>query len=186
MIERGIQPSAGAVARSAGLREIRGDVVGVGGSLEVLEVAGHASVAGQVVVVVDVTVGAGARGNGVQAGKREPGAVVIERGIEPGAGAVAVGTGLREIRGDVVGIGGSLEVLQVACGAGRAGQVVVIVDVAISASTRRHGMHAGERKAGAVVVEFRVHPVAGAVTLLAGLGEIRGDVVGIGGSLEVL
>ena len=47
-------------------------------------------------------------------------------------------------------------------------------------------MHARERKAGAVMVELRVHPVAGAVALFAGLGEIRGDVVGIGGSLEIL
>ena len=73
-----------------------------------------------------------------------------------------------------------------ACDAGVAGEVVIVVDVTIGAGARRHGMHSGEGKPSAVVVEFRVHPVAGAVALLAGLGEIRGDVVGIGGSLEIL
>jgi len=58
-----------------------------------------------------VAIGAGARRNRVQAGEREPGAVVIERGIQPGAGGVALGTGLREVRRHVIGIGRSLIVL---------------------------------------------------------------------------
>ena len=73
--------------------------------------AGDAGRAGQVVVVVDVAIGASPRRNGVQAGEREPGAGVVEGGIKPGAGAVALVAGLREIRGHVVGIRRCLIVL---------------------------------------------------------------------------
>ena len=64
---------------------------------------------GQVVIVVDVTVGTGTWRHGVTAGEREPRAVVIKGGVEPGASAVALFAGLWEIRSDVIGIGGSLE-----------------------------------------------------------------------------
>ncbi len=186
VIKRGIQPGAGAVALVAGLREVRCDVVGIGGSLVVLQVAGRAGCAVQVVVVVDVAVGAGARRNGVQAGKREPGAVVVERCVHPVGGVVTGVASLREVCRDVVGIGGSLEILEVAAHAGAAGQVVVVVDVAVGAGTWRHGVQAGEREPGAVVIEGGVEPGAGAVTLFAGLREIRSDVIRIGGSLEIL
>jgi len=95
----------------AGLREVRRHVVGIGSSLIVLQVAGRAGRAVQVVVVIDVAVGAGAGRDRVQSGKREPGAVVIEGGIKPCAGAVALGAGLREIGSDVIRIRRSLEVV---------------------------------------------------------------------------
>ena len=186
VIERGVEPGASAVALFAGLREIRGDVIGIGGSLEILQVAAHAGRGVEVVVVVDMAVGAGARRNGVQAGEREPGAVVIERGIEPGAGVVTLVAGLREIRSDVIGIRRSLVVLQVAGRAGRAVQVVVVVDVAVGAGARRNGVQSGKRETGAVVIERGIKPGAGAVALVAGLREVRRDVIGIGGSLVVL
>ena len=47
-------------------------------------------------------------------------------------------------------------------------------------------MHSGERKPGAVMVELRVCPVAGVMTLFASLREVCGRVVGIGGSLKIL
>jgi hypothetical protein len=72
----------------------------------------------------------------------------------------------------VIGVRCSLEILQVARHAGRAVQVVVVVDVTIGAGARWDGMQSGERKPGAVVVELRVHPVTGGMTLLAGLGEV--------------
>jgi len=46
---------------------------------------------------------------------------------------VALLAGLRESGRHVVGIGGSLIILQVAGNAGRAGEVVIVVDVAIGA-----------------------------------------------------
>ena len=47
-------------------------------------------------------------------------------------------------------------------------------------------MQSGERKPGAVVVELRVGPVAGAMALLASLREVRSRMVGIRRSLEIL
>ena len=72
----------------------------------------------------------------------------------------------------MVGIRSALEVLQMARHAGVGSQVVIVIDVAVGASSRRHGVQAVERKPGAVVVELCVHPVAGVMTLLAGLRKI--------------
>ena len=52
----------------AGLREIRTDVIRIRGALVVLQVAGHARGAVQAVIIVHVTIGAGAWRNGVQSG----------------------------------------------------------------------------------------------------------------------
>ena len=129
--------------------------------------AGDAGRAVQVVVVTDVTVGAGARRHRMQSSEREPGAVVIERGIQPCAGGVALGAGLREVRRYVIGIGRSLEILQVAAHAGAAGQIVVVVDVAVRAGAWRHGVQAGQYKAGCGMIKFCVGPLHGIVALLA-------------------
>ncbi len=71
---------------------------------------------------------------------------------------MALVAGLREIRGHVVRIRGALIVLEVATHTGGRRQVVVVVDMAVGALTRRHGVQASEREAGAVVVECRVQP----------------------------
>ena len=86
----------------------------------------------------------------------------------------------------MVGIRCSLEILEVARHTGVSGQFVVVIDVAVSAGARWHGMQSGERKPGTVVVEFCVHPVAGVMALLAGLREVRSRVVGVRRSLKVL
>ena len=82
-------------------------------------------------------------------------------------------------------IGRALEVLHVATHACRGVQRVVVVDVAIGAGPRRHGVHAGEGEAGIVVIKGRIRPGVGIVTLVAGLRETCRDVVGIGCALEV-
>ena len=65
-----------------------------------------------------MTIGAGARWDGVQSGERKPGAVVVELRVRPVAGVMALLAGLGEVRSRVVGIAGSLEILQVARHAG--------------------------------------------------------------------
>jgi len=149
-------------------------------------VARVAQDAGHVVIVVNVTIRTCARRDGVRTSQRESSSAVIKRGIEPGACAVALVAGLREVRRDVIRIRRSLEVLQVTAHAGGGVEAVVVVDVAIGAGARRHGVQPGEREAGAGMVERRVQPVGGVVTGVASLWEIRSDVIGIRCSLEIL
>jgi hypothetical protein len=186
VVECRVQPGAGAVALLAGLREIRRHVIGIRRALKVIQVAGHARRAGQVVVVIDVAIGALARRHRVQSRQRKPGAVVIEGCVQPGAGAVALLAGLREIRRDVIRIRRALEILQVAGHARRTRQVVVVVDVAIGALPRRHGVKSGQLKPSSAVIEDCVQPGTGAVALRAGLREIRRDVIRIRRALEIL
>lgn len=77
VIERGILPTRRIVAGLAGRREVRSAVVGVRGIGVILQVARRARPAGQVVIVVQVALGA--LDGGVQPGKREAGGRVIKR-----------------------------------------------------------------------------------------------------------
>ena len=174
------------MTRTAGLGEVRRDMVGSGGALVILEVTGYARRAVQAVVVVDVAIGARAWWHRVHSGQRETGAGVVKRRVHPVSRVVTGIAGLREIRRHVVGIGSALIILEVAAHAGGAVQAVVVVDVAISAGPWRHGVHSGQREPGAVVVEGRIHPVRGVVTLIAGLREVGRHVVGIRRPLIVL
>ena len=153
VIERCIRPGRGVMALIAGLREIRGDVIRIGGALVILEVTGHARRAVQAVVVVDVAIGAGSWRNCVQPCERESSAVVVERCIRPGRGVVALVAGLREVRGDMVRVRRALIVLEVAGHARSAVQAVVIVDVAVGAGARRHGVHSSQHKPRTAVVK---------------------------------
>lgn len=63
-------------------------------------------------------------------------------------------------------------------------QIVVVVDVARTA--RHRGMTIGQRKSGTVVVELRARPGIERMTSLARSGEVRRDVIGVGGFLIVL
>ncbi len=93
---------------------------------------------------------------------------------------------LWEIRLHVIRICGALEVLQVATHASRvrAGQIVIAVYVTLRTLQRR--MRAGQREAGGRMVKGRARPGGGAVALLAGLREARGNVIRIRRALEIL
>ena len=129
--------------------------------------------ASQVVVVVNVTIRALAWRHGVRSRQSESSAVVIECCIQPCAGAVALVAARREVRSHVIRIRSSLVVRLVARVARRARQVVVIVLVAIAALPRRHGVHAGQRKAGCRVIELAITPLHRVMTLFASRGESR-------------
>jgi hypothetical protein len=66
---------------------------------------------------------------------------------------VALITRLGETRGDVIRIGRSLIVLQMATDAGGRAQVVVVVYVAIGTLPRWNGVQAGKREGRGIVVE---------------------------------
>jgi len=104
----------------------------------VLLVAGVAQRAVQGVVVVDMAIRTLARRHGVRSSQREAGAVVVERGIQPAAGIVALVACLREVRGDMTRIRRSLVILQMARYAGCGGEVVVVVHMAVGTLARRH------------------------------------------------
>jgi len=174
------------VALLTGLREASGDVIRVRRGLKIFQVAGDAGGAGQVVVVVDVAVETDTRRIGMCIGQREAHRVVVKSRRLPGARGVAHLTVLREASGDVIRIGRGLKILQVAGDTSRAGQVVVVVDVAVEADTRRIGVRIGQREANRVVVKGRRLPSARGVALLTILREASGDVIRIGRGLKIL
>ena len=108
-------------------------MIGFSRAVVVIQVAGHAGRAGKVVIVIDVTLRALQRS--VRSGERKAGVVVIERGIRPGDGVVALVAGLRETLLHVARVIGVIEIGEVTTDARsvRTGQVVVVVDVATRA-----------------------------------------------------
>jgi hypothetical protein len=62
---------------------------------------------------------------------------------------------LRKAGRNVIGIRGALVVLEVATHACRGYQIESIVEVAVSALSRRHRMSAGQRKSRGRVIEVR-------------------------------
>ena len=186
VIERRIAPRRGGVALLASLRDVRGHVIRIGGALEIGEVAADASGVrhGQVVVAIHVTLGALQRS--VRSGQRESRGRVIEGGIAPRRGGVALLAGLREARSHVVRIGGALEIREVAADASgvRRGQVVVAVHMALGAL--QTGVRASQRESRRRVIEARIPPVSCVVALLASLRDVRGNVIRTRRALEIL
>ena len=119
-------------------------------------------------------------------GQSEARAVMVERRIQPRSRVVALPAALREIGRYVIRICRPLVILQVAGNAGRAGQVVIVIDVAITTLPWRHGMHAGQGKSGQRVIKRRIRPRDCVVALVACLGKRRRYVVRIGGCLVIL
>ena len=170
MVERRVRPVAGAMALLAGLGETRGDVVGIRGPLEILQVAADARGGVERVVVVDVAIGTLPRRHCVQSRQWEPRRVVVEGRIRPSAGVVALVAGLREIGRDVIRVGRALEILQVAGHTRSATQCVVIVDVAIRALARRNGVQSSQHEAGHRMIELGIAPLH---RVVAGFARVR-------------
>src|SRR6202023_186168 len=81
---------------------------------------------------------------------------------------------------------GVVVVLLVAGNARGLGKVVIVIDVAIGAGARRHGVAAGERELGFVVIELGRLPGAGRVACFTSLWEAALHMVRIVGVLEIL
>jgi len=183
VIEGGIGPRNRAVASGAGCRNAGLLVIGIVGAVVVLDVAGGTILGGEVVVSVGMALRA--LQSGMCSGQRKSDQVVIERCRLPGTGAVATPTGLWEVRGHMVGVGGPAEIRQVASDAGRRRTFEFAADVARVAVER--GMHSGQRKAGVFkMVEVHPKPAVEAMALLAIGGEARGHVRRASGSLILL
>lgn len=128
-------PRCGVMASGAGSRKSCRRVVGISRASVIGLVARVAVRRQGRVVVVDVATGAG---NGhVRSRQRERRVVVIEAGRYPCRRVVTHVALLRKSHRGVIGIGCALKILQVTANTSRAGQVIVVVDVARSARSSR-------------------------------------------------
>ena len=125
------------------------------------------------VIVVDVAVGAGARWHQMRAGQLKTSAGVVEGTIGPLHRVMASLARRGECYGDVVDRRQGISVIRLMAGVARgAGQVVVIVGVAVGTLPGRDHVRAGQREAGAAVVKGCVQPGARVVALSAALREV--------------
>jgi len=169
VIEAGARPVGRAVADVASSREPDLGMIRVVRVVVVGLVTAHAGGvrAGQLVVTVHVTLLAS--DGQVETRERPTGGRVIKRAATPVRSAVALIAGSRESRLHVVWVGGAVVVGQVARDAGAAGELVIVVHVALRTL---HGcVESGQRKAGSRVIESRIRPVGGAVAGLASCRE---------------
>jgi len=105
-----------------------------------------------VVVVIDVAVGARPWRNRMGTGQRKSSLRVIELGIRPLDGVVALLAGRREA-GVRHRTGGATEILGMARDARSICDVVVVVDVAVGARAGRNRVRSGQGERGFLVVE---------------------------------
>jgi len=84
----------------------------------------------------------------------------------------------------VVRVGGAVEIIQVASGAGSAVQAVVAVHVALR--TLQRNVRSGQREAGGCVIEGCIRPGRSRVARIAGLWKARLGVVRVSSALVVL
>ena len=184
VIECGAHPTAGGVTGFASLRESASNVVGIRGPLKIFEVARHARSAVQGVVAIDVTIGALSRRICVQAGQGEAGGGVIKFAVGPLHYVMALLTRCGEsgVRHRSRGTG---EIFLVTGEARRAGQVVIVVDVAIDALAGRIRVPSSQQEPGRAVIKLGIQPVVCSVTALACGRELGSNVVRIGSPRKV-
>lgn len=184
VVECRIRPDDRVVAQLALSRETSCGVRRIRRAGVVLLMTRVAQRAIKCVVVVDVAIRALPRRHSVRTGQREARRGVVKLAVGPEQRIVAVFAGRWETS---VGNGcsGARVVLLVARVTQRAGEVVVIVGVAVRTLARRSGVCSGQREARAVVVERCIEPRRGVMALLACLREVLRDVVGIGRALKI-
>lgn len=175
MVKHRSQPVRGAVAGLAGGREARRSVVRIRRAVVIGLVAAYARRVGKAVVAIDVALRA-QRGGRVKSGQRPSCGRVIELAIGPENRVVAGLARRREAGCNMVHRNlGVVVIGLVASHAGRVGQVVVVVDVALRA--RRRGMEARQRPARGGVVELAIRPQNRVMTALARGWEAQRQVI---------
>ena len=135
----------------------------------------------QSVVPVHVALRAGHRE--MEARERKPGRRMVKRAAAPVGRGVALIACRREPCLRVIRSRGPLVVLQMALGAGPAGETVVVIHVALRAGER--GMEPGQCEARGCVIKGGRRPVCRAVAGLASLRETSRSVRRIRGAVEI-
>lgn len=184
VIKARVAPIRSAMALLASLGKVGLGVIRLGRTFVIVQMAGHAGSAGQVVVVVDVTLCT--RQRRVCSRKRKAGVVVVERRIGPGNRVVTLIAGLRETLLHVARVVRVVEVCQVATDAWGigAGQSVVVVHVTLR--TKDLGMRPSERPASCRVIERCAGPGRSVMALLASGREAHLGVRRAVGPVEVV
>jgi len=178
-------PRGRVVAHLASLRKSLPHVIRILRVLEIGQVARNAGRDGDLVVVVDMA--QRARRRGVGASQRKCRLRVIKCRWNPSDNRVTVLTGLAKPSRYVVGVLGASEILRMARYAGHRAKVVVIVDVAVGAGSRRHRVSARQQEPRSRVVKLRIRPAIRRVAVFAGHQEGRAtrNVVRIRRAFEV-
>ena len=175
VIESAVRPEHGVMAEFACRREAGGNMVDRGGRGVVIGLVAadaHRVSRGQVVIIVEVALRT-LRAGQVEAGQGPARGRVVELTIGPQHRVVTSLTSQREAQLHVVNRRGrSVVILLVAAHAGgvRAGQVVVVVGMALRA-LRAGQVEAGQGPARGRVIELAVGPEHGVMALLAGRRE---------------
>jgi len=154
VVECGSRPSGCGVARRARGRESCGGMVRIRGAVVIRRVARETGSRRSGEDVSDMTTGAG--DICMRPRQRERRLAVIERGRAESCGAVAEGAILGESRGDMVGIGGAVELGQMARHAGR--RQGCILPVCVTARALQVGVRTRERELRFAVIECRTLP----------------------------
>src|SRR5215469_8203428 len=175
------------MALVASLREVRCDVVRIGGALEILQVATYAGCGANRVVVVDVAIGALARRHGVQSRQRKARRGVVELAIGP---LHHVMTLFARCRKAAVGnrCARAGEILLVTAVTRKRTEGEIVVGMAVLALTGRNRVSSSENKSGCAVIEaaeLGVQPVVGGVARFAGSRKFRRDVIRVRSSRKV-
>lgn len=110
---------------------------------------------------------------------------VIEGGRRPRRVGMALRTIGWEVGSHVIRVRGALKILQVTTYAGDAGQVVIILNVAIHALAGWNRMPARQREAYRGVIELGIQPVICGVTRFAGGWKVGAHVIRVSSRFKV-
>jgi len=186
VVERCARPRNRVVALIAACRKVQLSVIRIRGAVVVRHMATRTCRIRTRKSVIVIGVALRAKDLRVSSGQCPAGGRMIEGCSRPGCRVVTLLASRREPNLRVRRAIGVVEVVLMATDASRAriGEVVIIVCVALR--TLQVCMRAGQGKTGAGVIEGRVQPACGGMTLLAGCRKPSLDVIRIRRPVEIL